>query len=301
MKDKEGIMRKGIVRLIVSLFCSLSIMSCGGGGSNSQPTTNHAPVSFAGPNQNIATGTLVTLDGTGSYDEDGDPLTYSWAFTNVPAGSTAVLSNATSSRPTFVPNVSGNYVARLIVNDGKAETGKTSDEDPRQEMTSEASYVTITASITPPPSEGDNQLWKLESVGGGYYRIVAKHSNKVLDVEGASISPGTQVNQYTYNGGDHQKFSTELWVSSGIYGIRVKQTGLGYAYLCLGVENDSLADRAKVQQQLCGWSSNASQMWYFIDNRDGYYKIKNYKSGKCMDVKGASLADKANVQQFTCY
>ncbi len=103
-----------VVRLIVN-----------DGTVNSAPDTvlitsdNVAPVANAGPDQGgITTGTLVTLDGTGSTDGDGDPLTFSWSFTSVPPGSSAVLNNPTNPRPTFTADRLGDYVVQLIVNDG---------------------------------------------------------------------------------------------------------------------------------------------------------------------------------------
>ena len=59
----------------------------------------------------------VSLDGSGSSDADGQPLTYAWAITSKPAGSTATLSNPTSVSPTFVADLPGAYVVQLIVND----------------------------------------------------------------------------------------------------------------------------------------------------------------------------------------
>jgi len=79
---------------------------------------NSPPVADAGDNQNVNTGDTVDLDGSGSSDVDSDPLTCQWAFMFRPFGSTAVLSNATSENPSFVPDLAGIYVVRLIVNDG---------------------------------------------------------------------------------------------------------------------------------------------------------------------------------------
>ena len=78
------------------------------------------PVSNAGPNQTVSTGTTVTLDGTGSSDAEHDPLTYSWTLTTLPAGSTATLIFPTSAHPTFVADLAGTYVAQLIVKDSFA-------------------------------------------------------------------------------------------------------------------------------------------------------------------------------------
>jgi YVTN family beta-propeller protein len=81
-------------------------------------TINVAPIADAGPDQSVYVGDLVTLDGSGSSDPDGDPITFMWAFVSVPEGSTATLSDSTSIYPTFVADVAGIYVVSLVVNDG---------------------------------------------------------------------------------------------------------------------------------------------------------------------------------------
>ena len=78
---------------------------------------NVPPVADAGPNQNVATGATVTLDGSGSHDANGDPITYSWTMISRPAGSFATLFSPLVVKPTFTADVSGSYVFTLVVTD----------------------------------------------------------------------------------------------------------------------------------------------------------------------------------------
>lgn len=79
---------------------------------------NTAPVANAGPAQTVVSPVLVTLTGAGSYDSNGNPLTYAWTLTSKPVGSTATLAGATTVSPTFTADLAGAYVASLVVNDG---------------------------------------------------------------------------------------------------------------------------------------------------------------------------------------
>lgn len=71
-------------------------------------------------------GQAIALDGTGSSDVDGDALTYRWAVTSRPNGSSASPSGATSPSASFAPDVAGSYTLQLIVNDGKADSAPAS-------------------------------------------------------------------------------------------------------------------------------------------------------------------------------
>lgn len=81
-------------------------------------TSGSAPVADAGRGQAITLGQTVQLDGTGSFDMDGDALTYAWSLAQVPAGSAAALDDATAPRPSFFVDIAGDYVAELTVFDG---------------------------------------------------------------------------------------------------------------------------------------------------------------------------------------
>ena len=89
-------------------------------------TENRVPVADAGPDQTVSVGDTVQLDGSGSSDPDGDPLTFEWVFTSLPPGSSAVLSDPTAEMPTFVADVPADdqnpYVVQLVVNDGMADS-----------------------------------------------------------------------------------------------------------------------------------------------------------------------------------
>lgn len=102
-------------------------------------TPNQTPVAVAGENQTVFVGDVVTLDGSNSNDPDEDPLTHFWTIVTRPENSTTQLSDASTENPTFTPDISGNYIIQLIVNDG------TDDSAPAQ--------VTITAQTSQEATE----------------------------------------------------------------------------------------------------------------------------------------------------
>jgi len=85
-------------------------------------TENSKPVANAGPDQTVYVTDTVQLDGSKSTDVDGDLLSYKWSFVSVPAGSSAILSDPASVKPSFIVDKPGTYVAQLIVNDGYVDS-----------------------------------------------------------------------------------------------------------------------------------------------------------------------------------
>lgn len=106
-----------------------------------------APLANGGPNQVATVGSTVTLNASASTNPSGTgTLGFSWAFSSVPAGSGATLSNPASVTPTFVPDVVGNYVLTLTVSNGAGNDTTT---------------VTVSTVVSPPVADaGPNQTIK---------------------------------------------------------------------------------------------------------------------------------------------
>lgn len=81
-------------------------------------TVNSKPIADAGHDQAIAIiGTIVQLDGSQSWDDDGDELSYSWSITSFPQGSESSIDNPTQVNPAFIPDIFGTYEICLVVSD----------------------------------------------------------------------------------------------------------------------------------------------------------------------------------------
>jgi hypothetical protein len=65
----------------------------------------------------------VALDGSGSFDDDQDPINYKWSFVTLPKKSKTKFSDPSSANPVFVPDMPGTYEAKLIVDDYKEKSG----------------------------------------------------------------------------------------------------------------------------------------------------------------------------------
>jgi len=137
------------------------------GGTDSAPDVvtisaiSTPPVAEAGPDQTGRVGDVITLDGSGSSDVDGDPLTFAWAFLSFPEGSTAALDDPASVRPSFAIDVPGEYVVQLVVNDG------THDSEP--------DTVTVSINSRPVADAGADQSGRVGDYmtidGGGSWDV----------------------------------------------------------------------------------------------------------------------------------
>src|SRR5690606_23985681 len=98
----------------------------------------------------------VVLDGSGSFDPDGDALSHTWRLTRVPLGSRAALDDPSAVAPSFTTDREGIYEARLVVNDGRVDSAPDT--------------VTITAAYVDVPPTAEAGADRAATVGG-FYRL----------------------------------------------------------------------------------------------------------------------------------
>jgi hypothetical protein len=175
-------------------------------------TYNTPPVADAGLDQALSIlNTTVYLDGTGSYDLEGDPITFAWTMTQKPYGSTAALSDPASRKPTFVADKYGSYVVQLIVSDPWTQSTPATvtvsflNVAPVANAgTSQSAVVGQTVTLNGSASSDANHdpltyLWSLTSVPtGSLAYILSPTSEKTSFVPDM---PGTYVVQLIVNDG----------------------------------------------------------------------------------------------------
>ena len=131
-----------------ALIASLLLFSACGEDEDPEPVGN-PPTANAGSDLNAKVNSSVTLNGTGSSDPDG-AITYSWALTTLPSGSSASVSSPTQATATFTPDVAGTYVATLTVTDTDGNNA------------SDATTISVTEAVGNPPvaviTDKDNNL-----------------------------------------------------------------------------------------------------------------------------------------------
>ena len=130
-------------------------------------------------------------------------------------------------------------------------------------------------------ADGDHQKWYVVDCGGGYVKLINKHSGLVIDISDNGTANGTKVQQWEDSGVDAQRFrllpttlpTASMALDNGLYQIQ-------------GKTSDKLIDAA-------GWSNGTvahlwesagttNQKMNFERQSDGTYKITVYDSGKAL-------------------
>ncbi|HYN97068.1 MAG TPA: RICIN domain-containing protein [Pilimelia sp.] len=73
----------------------------------------------------------------------------------------------------------------------------------------------------------------------------------------------------------------------------------GNSQLCLRPAGGSTATSAAVEQAGCN-ANSLSQWWEFLPTSNGYYRLRNAASGKCMNVRYAAQTNGAQIVQYPC-
>lgn len=110
---------------------------------------NRPPVADAGADQTVGEGSLVTLDGSGSTDPDGDAMTYAWTLRAGYSGPEVTLDDAHSVTPTFGTVDDGVYTFEVTVSD---DDGVTDTDEVQVTVTNVAPEISgFTVPVDPVP------------------------------------------------------------------------------------------------------------------------------------------------------
>lgn len=123
------------------------------------------------------------------------------------------------------------------------------------------------------------------------YTLVNRNSGKCLDVAGGNTADGTNVFQWTCNGGANQKWRVE---DQGNDTSRLVNVATGKV---LDTADCSTADGADLRQW--SWLDNNCQKFRLIYTGGDHVRIANANSGKVADVADCGTADGTDVRQWT--
>lgn len=196
-----------------------------------------APLTIAGPEltTNIArVGTPIAVDGRFSEAGGNGLLTQEWTLMLSPPGSQATLTNATSTRPTLLPDVEGSYQLRLRTSDGvnsssdflSVYANRADMEEPilgarmrfvlpPDQQAAVGTQVTIAGgrSYLTDNREVTNQRWRIEQRPFGSGSIVDQTgADAVFSVEAEQDYYATFTGVENYSG--HIPMLNGIWVSA---------------------------------------------------------------------------------------
>ena len=139
-------------------------------------------------------------------------------------------------------------------------------------------------------NDSDAQKFKLvpiNIINNGRYEIETKiDSSKVVDISEASLDNGANVQLWSANNVNQQRFNFEA-ISTDTYKITAKHSGKA-----LTVDKKT----KNVYQQKYTGAKN--QQWQIIEIGDNYYNLVSKENGLVLDIKGGKNKKGQNVQVY---
>jgi hypothetical protein len=210
----------------IQLIVTDSLGTASGPAIVNVTSNNVAPIANAGLSESAVVGQTVTLNGSGSNDPDGDPLTYKWSLASAPSASQAVISNPNAQVASFVPDLPGTFVAQLIVNDGLVDSPPATAQiqvvtlQTRAIQNIQSLQQNIIAKLAPGAFKNANMqnalLNKLNSVlasieAGNYSDALGQLQNDILGkTDGCANSGAPDKNDWIIDCPDQSKVYTPL-------------------------------------------------------------------------------------------
>ncbi len=127
---------------------------------------------------------------------------------------------------------------------------------------------------------------------GPNQQLVRKGSNKCLDIDAAGTADGTNIQQWSCNGTNAQKFALDDR-GGGIFRLVNPSSGK-----CVDVAGAGTSNGTNVQLWTC--NTSGAQTFRLQNASGGYSQVVNTKSNKCVDVASGSSSDGANVRIWSC-
>ena len=150
-------------------------------------------------------------------------------------------------------------------------------------------------------NENLSQKFKIEEIKpmtgektleNGTYRIATSLNNNIgAEVKNSSHANQANVQVWTYDGGNQQKFQLE-YDGKGYYVIRNVNSKK-----VLDVQNAGMLSGTNVWQY--DYNGTDSQKWIIKKTQDGYYNIISKLNELCLDVAGGTAKNGANLQVYT--
>ncbi len=188
--------------ILFLLLASIFVMSC---GDSDDPDPQGSLVANAGADRNVVLGTEVSLNGNGSFDNNGGSFDFNWSFIAIPENSNATLENSDVANPQFDPDKAGKYQVQLAISNGQATSLDTVTVAVFDVINLTGTYT----NLMPGPNVGIRQFevygdrlyatCEFTEIGGKAIKKIACFDGGIWFALGCGLDEGTIFDMEVYN------------------------------------------------------------------------------------------------------